>query len=94
MNERPQDKGALAGRIAAELARIRPGLRAEEIGDSASLTQDLGLGSLELANLFAFVKAHIANVDLTPWLLSAARKGTDSVGSLALFLASARDVAA
>jgi acyl carrier protein len=81
---------AIADLIALEVTRIRPQLATEDLPLQASLTQDIGLDSLDLEQLFAFIKTHVVDVDLTPWLLSAARKGSDSLASLADFLASAQ----
>jgi acyl carrier protein len=80
------DSTTLVAMLSAELVRIRPHLADSEISIETSLTQDLGLDSLDLEQLFAFIKANVADVDLTPWLLAAARRGSDSLDSLATFL--------
>jgi acyl carrier protein len=85
---------ALGKRLAAELVRLRPHLGSVEIRQDASLTQDLGLDSLDLSALFSYVKSNVADVDLTPWFLAAARQGGDSLGSLAAFLVKAQKRAA
>jgi len=83
------DSDSFAELITAELVRIRPHLGAAELSPDASLTQDLGLDSLDLEQLFAFIKSNVADLDLTPWFLSAARRGSDSLASLARFVAAA-----
>ena len=89
MSTRELDSDTLAELIANELVRIRPHLATAELRRDASLTQELGLDSLDLEQLFAAIKAQVGEVDLTPWFLSSARRGSDSLLSLATFLASA-----
>jgi acyl carrier protein len=89
MSTREFDSCALVTLLTAELIRIRPHLIESEISIETSLTQDLGLDSFDLEQLFAFIKANVTDVDLTPWLLASARKGSDSLDSLATFLAAA-----
>lgn len=60
----------------------------------ASLTGDLGLDSLTLASLFAAVKARFGHLELAPWFISASTAGTDTVGSLAAFIAARTSIAA
>jgi hypothetical protein len=68
-----------------------PSLTAEGLPPDASLTASLGLDSGRLASLFAMVRARISERDLTPWLIQASRRGQDTLGGLADFLA--RDAA-
>lgn len=53
----------------------------------ASLTGDLGLDSLTLTSLFASVKAEFGHISLAPWFIAASNAGTDTIGSLAAFIA-------
>lgn len=53
----------------------------------ASLTGDLGLDSLTLTSLFASVKAEFGHLSLAPWFIAASNHGTDTIGSLAAFIA-------
>ncbi len=57
------------------------------VPSDASLTGDLGLDSLTLTSLFASVKAEFGHVSLAPWFIAASNSGTDTVGSLAAFIA-------
>lgn len=57
------------------------------VPSDASLTGDLGLDSLTLTSLFASVKAEFGHVSLAPWFIAASNSGTDTVGSLAGFIA-------
>ena len=64
-----------------------PSLTVEALSPDASLTTALGLDSGRLASLFAMVRARISDRDLTPWLIQASRRGQDTLGGLADFLA-------
>jgi hypothetical protein len=64
-----------------------PSLTPEALPQDASLTAGLGLDSGRLASLFAMVRARISDRDLTPWLIQASRRGQDTLGGLADFLA-------
>jgi hypothetical protein len=94
MSSRDLDSNSLVAALAAEVVRIQPRIRPDQIQPDASLTQDLAMDSHDLASLFTFIKSNVVDVDLTPWFLSAARRGGDSLGSLAEFLAQARHRAA
>lgn len=72
-----------------EIAACCPGLSPEELQPSASLTADLGLDSLCLTSLFSMVKAEIGPVELSGWFIRASNQGTDTVASLAGYLAHA-----
>lgn len=54
---------------------------------TASLTGDLGLDSLTLTSLFATVKTRFGHLSLAPWFIAASNSGTDTIGSLAAFIA-------
>lgn len=54
---------------------------------TASLTGELGLDSLTLTSLFATVKGQFGHISLAPWFIEASNSGTDTVGSLAAFIA-------
>jgi hypothetical protein len=58
-----------------------------------SLTADLGMDSLELMSLFAFIDSEIGAIDLMPWLLDAACGGRDTVDGLCRFVVAALGVA-
>ncbi|MEV4247542.1 acyl carrier protein [Streptosporangium canum] len=68
----------LAQRISAEI---------REVPESASLTYDLGLDSLQLASLIAAIKEKIADMEFTPWYVDSGRNGQDTVGGLVDYIA-------
>ena len=94
MNANDRDRDAVFVTLAASICRIQPRIRPEQILPESSLTQDLAMDSLDLSSLFSSIKSEIVDLDLTPWFLSAARRGTDSLASLAEFVSVARDRAA
>lgn len=73
--------------LRAHLMSEDPSLTIEALPPDASLTATLGLDSGRLASLFAMVRARISDRDLTPWLIQASRRGQDTLGGLADFLA-------
>ncbi|XXF77613.1 acyl carrier protein [Myxococcaceae bacterium GXIMD 01537] len=54
----------------------------DEVGESASLTYDLGMDSLHLEQLISGIKEQIVELEFTPWYIRAARHGQDTVGGL------------
>jgi len=73
--------------LRAHLLSEDPSLTIEALPPDVSLTTALGLDSGRLASLFAMVRSRISDRDLTPWLIQASRRGQDTLGGLADFLA-------
>jgi len=80
-------KEHILAELRAHLMSEDPSLTLEALPPDASLTAALGLDSARLASLFAMVRARISDRDLTPWLIQASRRGQDTLGGLADFLA-------
>lgn len=75
----------IAKMLQDEIAEVCP-----EVGPiplDASLTGDLGLDSLCLTSLFGMVKKEIGRVELSTWFIRASNSGTDTIGSLSVYLA-------
>lgn len=70
-----------------EILSACPELAAAEVTADASLTGHLGLDSLALSSLFSAIKMECGHLELAPWFISASNNGTDTVGSLARFIA-------
>lgn len=77
---------AIAELIRHEIARLRPDMLPSEIDDGASLTETLSLDSFDLEALFAFLRNHVGDAELTPWFVRASRQGSDRLGDLIDFL--------
>jgi len=54
----------------------------DDLSESASLIQDLGLDSFALESLFSSIRDEILDVEFTPWFVRASRRGEDTVASL------------
>lgn len=70
-----------------EIRCAAPDLPVDAVRTDASLTVDLGLDSVHLTSLFANVKQQVGDVELAPWFIRSSRSGTDTVDSLAGYLA-------
>jgi hypothetical protein len=77
----------ILNRLRGHLLAGDPRLAGERLTADASLTRDLHVDSTRLAELAAFARREIADVDLTPWYLEVTRTGGDTLGTLAAFLA-------
>jgi len=78
----PQIENLLLDEIASVCPELGSMLHAD-----ASLTGDLGLDSLCLTSLFGMVKKEIGQVELSSWFIRASNTGSDTVSSLAHYLA-------
>jgi acyl carrier protein len=74
--------------LVSVLLTVKPALDASAIRPDSSLTADLGLSSLDLAELASRLDDGAGPIDLSPWLAQAMRPGGDTVGSLATLLSS------
>lgn len=70
-----------------EILAACPELTGAQVCAGASLTGHLGLDSLALSSLFSAIKLEFGHLELAPWFISASNRGTDTVGSLAGFIA-------
>jgi acyl carrier protein len=70
------------------LGEVKPSLDAAAIHRDSSLTADLGLDSLDLAELASRLGDDFKSLDLSVWLAEAMRPGGDTVGSLVNLLSS------
>ncbi len=61
-------------------------LRADDVRDDASLVDNLGLDSLDLAELSVSIREAYDDLDLTDWYISSSSSGRDTIGSLVDFI--------
>ncbi len=77
--------------LVADLIAVKPTLRAEDIDPGASLTEDLGFGSMDLVALAGRIRDRYPDFDLSRWIAQAVQSEVDSVGSMAALIAEARE---
>ncbi|MGW0085225.1 acyl carrier protein [Streptomyces sp. NPDC003393] len=73
--------------LTQHLAAVRPETARRQITEQSRLTGDLGLDSVELAELFERIRETYAGVEISDWLAMATRAEGDTVGSLVRYLA-------
>ncbi|MFD6193050.1 MULTISPECIES: acyl carrier protein [unclassified Streptomyces] len=73
--------------LTQHLAAVRPETVRRQITERSRLTGDLGLDSVELAELFERIRDTYAGVEISDWLAMATRAEGDTVGSLVRYLA-------
>ncbi|WP_176954006.1 acyl carrier protein [Streptomyces indicus] len=73
--------------LTQHLAAVRPETALRQITEHSRLTGDLGLDSVELAELFERIRETYAGVEISAWLATATRAEGDTVGSLVRYLA-------
>ncbi|MEV5609152.1 acyl carrier protein [Streptomyces sp. NPDC052225] len=73
--------------LTQHLAAVRPDTAGRQITERSRLTGDLGLDSVELAELFERIREAYAGVEISDWLAMATRAEGDTVGSLVRYLA-------
>ncbi|MDR3083642.1 MAG: acyl carrier protein [Streptomyces sp.] len=73
--------------LTQQLAAVRPETAQRHITERSRLTGDLGLDSVELAELFERIRETYAGVEISNWLATATRAEGDTVGSLVRYLA-------
>ncbi|MER5548701.1 acyl carrier protein [Streptomyces sp. NPDC001118] len=78
---------ALMTTLIEQLAAVRPDTALRQITERSRLTGDLGLDSVELAELFERIREVYGEVEIADWLALATRSGGDTVGSLVRYLA-------
>lgn len=69
-----------------QLAAVRPETARRPVTEHSRLTGDLGLDSVELAELFERIRDTYGEVDIADWLAMATRSEGDTVGSLVRYL--------
>jgi len=72
--------------LASQIRMVKPTLDSSALQPQASLTGDLGLGSLDLVQLSARLASDFPEVDLTPWLAQACQPGMDTLSSIVSYL--------
>jgi acyl carrier protein len=78
---------ALLAVLTEQLTTVRPELEPEQITAEATLTGDLALDSVDLAELFERIRLALGGVELREWLAAASWADGDTVGSLLRYLA-------
>jgi acyl carrier protein len=84
------DRAQILQQVARAIAGVKKRLRPADVRESASLADDLGLDSLDLAVLSAESRETFDDLDLTGWYVSVARSGSDTVASLVEFIRNGR----
>ncbi|MET7479232.1 hypothetical protein ABZT17_33405 [Streptomyces sp. NPDC005648] len=69
-----------------QLAAVRPETAGRQVTERSRLTGDLGLDSVELAELFERIREVYGEVEIADWLAMASRAEGDTVGSLVRYL--------
>lgn len=72
--------------VCQSILSINESLTREDISESSSLTQDLGLDSFRLELLIAKLKEELLDTEYTPWYVRASRRGQDTVCGLIDFI--------
>lgn len=73
--------------VRVALLAVNSDLREEEIREEVELVDQLGLDSLNLAQLIENLRQKHHSINFTPWFVDAARQGRDTVGRLVEFIA-------
>jgi acyl carrier protein len=81
---RDQIRTDLVNRICSLDAKIL----VRDLRDDASLVDDLGLDSLDLAELSAAIRDRYDDIDLTDWYIASSKSGHDTLASLVDYIAS------
>jgi acyl carrier protein len=76
-----------------EWIRTIIGVSSRRISGGESLTDDLGMDSLHLMQLFSTVDSEIGAIDMMPWLVSSSTSGLDTVDALYNYIATALQAA-
>ncbi len=72
-----------------QLVAVRPEIAGYPVTESSTVTGDLGMDSVDLAELFERIRGVFGEVDIADWLAAATGAEGDTVGSLTRYLASA-----
>ena len=72
--------------LTEQLVAVRPETAGRQVTERSRLTGDLGLDSVELAELFERIREVYGEVDIADWLAMATRAEGDTVGSLVRYL--------
>ena len=77
---------ALMTTLIEQLVAVRPETAGREITERSRFTGDLGLDSVDLAELFERIREVYGDVEIADWLAMATRAEGDTVGSLVRYL--------
>ncbi|MCG8417445.1 MAG: phosphopantetheine-binding protein [Proteobacteria bacterium] len=79
--------------LVTTIAGLKRRIRTSDVREDASLADDLGLDSLDLAALSSAIRHEFNNLDLAGWYMAVASSGTDTVGSLVDYIIESRSSA-
>ncbi|GGY05630.1 acyl carrier protein [Streptomyces hiroshimensis] len=77
---------AIRTMLIEQIVAVRPEIAERTVTDRSTLTGDLGMDSVDLAETFERIRDRFGPIDIADWLATATRAEGDTVASLLRYL--------
>jgi acyl carrier protein len=74
--------------ICETVIAANPTIAAVDVDQTSSLSDQLGLDSVQFEKMIAAIKERVVDINLTPWCIRANRPGEDTISSLVDYIES------